>query len=77
MLAEGNTQHLIIALVQPNGKHGYLTAPRKCQNCLLYSQHVKIIINLFLKLIFLPIGLTEDLVSGIDSNPEVLSELER
>lgn len=28
VLAKGNTQHLIIALVQPNGKHGYLTVPR-------------------------------------------------
>lgn len=73
MLAKGNTQHLTIALVQPNGKHGYLPAPRKCQNCLLYSQHINIIINLF----FLPIGLAEDTLSGIDSNPGVLSKLER
>lgn len=81
VLAEGNTKHLMIALVQPNGKYGYLTAPRKCSNCLLCSWHVKVIINgwggFFSFLFFPPIGLTECSLSGVHSNPGVLSKEKR
>lgn len=81
-LAEGNTQHLIIALVQTNGKYGYLTAPRKCSNCLLCSWHVKVIINGWGGFFSFsppppPIGLTEHSVSGVHSNPGVLSKEKR
>lgn len=81
MLAQGNTKQLIVALLQPNGKHGYLAVPRKCQNYLLCCQHVKVIINdffLIIIILFFPtIGLTECSVNGVHSKPRVLSKERR